>query len=143
MKQKALLEKHGKKIDYTFLAVLAMATILLALYFGVTNTYNSSNKNITYSLNSSDQLYVYDNFWHKFNTFTVIMINIKNNNHLVTLAEQEQFQNKFFKDFGLTNNDKMIERNENLVAPEVLFCYMKHYNPPNIDVIEIRKQCDK
>ena len=114
---------------------------MAALYFSTAKTFNKENKNI--SSQNDYNIFSYDNFWHKFNTYAVIMINLKNSNHLVSQDEINNFQNKFLKDFDLTNNEKNIERNGILINPEILFCYMKFYEPEKNNVLTVRKKCDE
>lgn len=145
MKQRPLLKKHGKKIEWSFLAVLVGIVLLLGFIYGANNTYNSSNKNIVLPLDLPQNVehFAYDNFWHKFNTYAVVMINLKDSNHLVSQNEVDQFQTKFFTDFGLVNNEKNIERGGIPINPEFLFCYMKFYDPAKNNALDIRKTCDK
>lgn len=144
MKQRPILKKYGKKIEWSFLTGLLGIILLLGFIYGVNNTYNSSNKNIILPLNLPINVenFVYDNFWIRFNTYSVIMINIKDSNHLVTQNEIDQFQSKFFKDFGLKNNENIIERGGIPVNPKFLFCYMKFYDPTKNNELDIRKTCE-
>jgi hypothetical protein len=144
IKQRPFLNKNKKKIDYTFLFVLFAAVLILGFFYGVNHTYDSKNQSITMALDlpAEQTQYNYENFWHKFNTYSVVMINLRNTQHLVSQVELEKFQADFFKDFGLTNQDKIVTHAGTPVDPNVLFCYMKGYDPSG-NVTSIIKSCAK
>ncbi len=144
IKQRPFLNKNKKKIDYTFLFLLFAAILVLGFFYGVGNTYDNKNKSITISLDlPSESQYSYENFWHKFNTYSVVMINLKSTQHLVSQIELEKFQADFFRDFSLVNQDKVITHAGKPVDPDVLFCYMKEYDHTKGNTINIIKSCAK
>lgn len=143
---KVFLSKNHKKVDLGFFGLLFIFIIICVLVLGDHNTYDKSNKNIVPLDSQQQEKYNYDNFWHKFNSYAVIMINIKDksSSHLISQPEVTGFQQKFFSNFNLTEeDDKTILQAGVPISPDVLFCYMSKYDPNKLDTLDIIKSCIK
>lgn len=142
--QNQFVKKNEKNIDYTFLGLLITGALACAVYFGVSYTYNDSNKSVDTNSNTIPGAeFSYENFWHKFNTYAVVMINMTNTTNLVSQIQIDNFQKTFFEYFSLTSPDNnIVYKGEQKINPDTLFCYMKYYEPTKPEIFpSIIKKC--
>jgi hypothetical protein len=140
MKHHVFMVRNAKKIDYSFLGILLAIIIGCGLLFGVNHTYH---RNVPMVAEGTPDDYTYENFWHKFNTYSVVMVNIHDSNHLVSQLEVTNFQKRFFDYFDLKGDSTIVlDSNGDKIKPDTLFCYMKRYDPNQNNKLDIIKTCN-
>lgn len=113
-------------IFWAMIVIAIMTTVAYAQFKKI-----PQNDNISQSINDSQYLILYNEFWQKFNTHAALTADY-NNDSIVSQTEVDLFKADFLTRYGFILQENGIYVNDeygDIISPDRMMCYLKNFKP--------------